>query len=585
MKHILVLFALLWPLTIQAQSLSWGIADTLSHHSIGPGVFFTELIYPEKPLAIYITTVDLTNPHNLIESYPSNGKVPDASGQTTSAQCKDNTTEAHRVVMGINHDFFDINGGVAIGTNIRNGEMTHNGEWQNGKLMNRAVLTIDDTKRANILNPVYFMNIIFPDQKKMEIEMVNDRSDDLHQTKKVVLYNRFNSKELKTPGTYATIKPLDIWTFNGDPIRCIVESTGQNPIQPNSEQYVLRLLDDAAVEFTSKATTGDTIRIEQLLRAISWGAHTPNILQAFHGYPSIIRRGELHAGEYDNFENSATWPNGRAYEVANRTMAGISRDGRTLFLVVVDGRRPGWSIGLNCIETALFMVELGAYHVVNFDGGGSSTMVVNEEVKNKPTDSSGERKVMNTLQVISNAPVNPTPHTVSFRRTSILMQKYSSIQLEYFVYNQHGDPISTHEGILFSMTPGLKGTITQKGELYVNEASEGYVIATIGDNADSIYVKVNDTNTSIEEKLNSFFSCYPSIVENGTTIRYTVNQPSYITLSLYDFMGKRIETFVSNFHTPGTYEYSFIRTGQKAGIYFLLYQSDSRSNTLKLIFR
>lgn len=58
-----------------------------------------------------------------------------------------------------------------------------------------------------------------------------------------------------------------------------------------------------------------------------------------------------------------------------RTAAGVADDGRTLYLVVVDGRQPGHSLGATISELAQLMIELGCEHAINLDGGGSSTMV------------------------------------------------------------------------------------------------------------------------------------------------------------------------------------------------------------------
>lgn len=58
-----------------------------------------------------------------------------------------------------------------------------------------------------------------------------------------------------------------------------------------------------------------------------------------------------------------------------RTAMGISRDKKTLYLVVVDGRSSA-SVGMTCVELANVMKGLGAWDAVNLDGGGSSTMWV-----------------------------------------------------------------------------------------------------------------------------------------------------------------------------------------------------------------
>jgi hypothetical protein len=70
-----------------------------------------------------------------------------------------------------------------------------------------------------------------------------------------------------------------------------------------------------------------------------------------------------------------------------RSAAGISADCRFLYLLVIDGRRPG-SAGATEAETARIMKRLGAADALCFDGGGSSALVLRQE--------QGSVKVLNT---------------------------------------------------------------------------------------------------------------------------------------------------------------------------------------------
>ncbi|RFS81993.1 phosphodiester glycosidase family protein [Actinomadura spongiicola] len=86
---------------------------------------------------------------------------------------------------------------------------------------------------------------------------------------------------------------------------------------------------------------------------------------------------------------------------APRTAAGVSRDGRHLYLVVADGRSKR-SAGLTVAELASLMDKAGADGAVNLDGGGSSTFVTRTNgkavVRNEPSDGS-ERAVANGIGV------------------------------------------------------------------------------------------------------------------------------------------------------------------------------------------
>jgi hypothetical protein len=58
-----------------------------------------------------------------------------------------------------------------------------------------------------------------------------------------------------------------------------------------------------------------------------------------------------------------------------RSAAGISSNGKFLYLLVIDGRRLG-SIGSTEAETALLLWSLGCSEGINFDGGGSSALAL-----------------------------------------------------------------------------------------------------------------------------------------------------------------------------------------------------------------
>jgi exopolysaccharide biosynthesis protein len=82
-----------------------------------------------------------------------------------------------------------------------------------------------------------------------------------------------------------------------------------------------------------------------------------------------------------------------------RTAVGLSKDRKTLYLVVADGRRTGVP-GFTLPQLAAFMSEkLHACAAINFDGGGSSAMWVSDRIVNRPSDGV-ERPVGDHLAVV-----------------------------------------------------------------------------------------------------------------------------------------------------------------------------------------
>lgn len=77
----------------------------------------------------------------------------------------------------------------------------------------------------------------------------------------------------------------------------------------------------------------------------------------------------------------------------------IGWNDRWLYLVEVDGRQGGLSVGMTFPELAAYLVRLGCREAVNLDGGGSSTLWLLGRVMNSPSDGM-ERPVANGLVVI-----------------------------------------------------------------------------------------------------------------------------------------------------------------------------------------
>ena len=73
-----------------------------------------------------------------------------------------------------------------------------------------------------------------------------------------------------------------------------------------------------------------------------------------------------------------------------RTAMGLTGDKSKLFLMTVDGRQPGWSMGMTTVEVAqMLQSDYGCSDAINLDGGGSTTMVFADptvRILNRPSD-------------------------------------------------------------------------------------------------------------------------------------------------------------------------------------------------------
>ena len=127
---------------------------------------------------------------------------------------------------------------------------------------------------------------------------------------------------------------------------------------------------------------------------------TGEIYSAISGYPMLLQDGQILVRSSSR----------RYYvEPEPRSAVGLDSSGRSLLLVVVDGRQPNYSEGVTLTELSEILLEYGAHTALNLDGGGSSTLVVEGEsdepqLLNSPIDNripGRERPVANHLGVFA----------------------------------------------------------------------------------------------------------------------------------------------------------------------------------------
>ncbi len=99
-----------------------------------------------------------------------------------------------------------------------------------------------------------------------------------------------------------------------------------------------------------------------------------SVYNAISGIPLIVEDGHL---------SDQIKPDEYYAGVHPRSAVGLDREKRTLLLFIVDGRQPNYSEGVTLPELAQIAIEYGADEAFNLDGGGSSTLVI-EDATGKP---------------------------------------------------------------------------------------------------------------------------------------------------------------------------------------------------------
>lgn len=138
----------------------------------------------------------------------------------------------------------------------------------------------------------------------------------------------------------------------------------------------------------------------------------PSLWTAFGGSAQIIRNGENWIPRYTG-EAGGLRP-GKTYNATNswyelpraRTVAGFTADGKTLVLLVAD--EGGQSKGMTVSEAAALLIrDHEVSEALNLDGGGSSTLVIEDaatgrgRILNRPSDGRSGRSVGSSLAVFA----------------------------------------------------------------------------------------------------------------------------------------------------------------------------------------
>ena len=108
-----------------------------------------------------------------------------------------------------------------------------------------------------------------------------------------------------------------------------------------------------------------------------------------------------------------------------------------------------------------------------------------------------------------------------------------------------------------------------------------FLIGVPGENRDDYSYTPTDT----ELKQN-----YPNPFNIHTTIKYTLEQPEFVSLKIYDIMGRLVKTLVNNKYKEANYIYSAVWDGTNnkgkqiaSGIYIYSLQPGSSMQTKKMI--
>ncbi len=411
---------------------------------VGPGVIHYEEYRAEGPWHFDVLKIDLTNPWIKLETVKANDYL--FSHERTSSMASRNDAPNHRVVGAINGDFY-AGDGSPIGAQISNGEIVKtDAAWQTVGF---------DVFNNPMIADVAFSGTAFTDTSSNPLTSVNSARLENY----LILFNNFfgSSTQTNVYGTEALLNPISEWMVN-DTVACIVENVvgGQGNMSIPNGKVVLSGHGTSS-QFVAGLNIGDTLRL-----ALNMMPAPDKLNQLIGGNTRLITNGIIVGGTGDRHP---------------RTAVGFDQDSTTLYLFTVDGRQPGYSVGMSYRELAEYMAEYGVYQGVNLDGGGSTTMIVRGSIANSPSDPGGERSVSNSMIVVSTAPDSPLAH-LRISPEEVFSVGGSSVQFSVKGFDQYYNHVNIDTtSIQWLCAPEL-GSITSTGLFTAAEDTiSGYVYA------------------------------------------------------------------------------------------------------------
>ncbi|WP_406314004.1 phosphodiester glycosidase family protein [Streptosporangium sp. NBC_01639] len=294
------------------------------------------------------------------------------SGEVSKTEPLSGPAKRSRAVAAVNGDFFDINNsGAAQGIGIRAGDLVQSPTAGHN---NAVAVTADGVGRVLRM---YFDGTATP---AGGAPITLTQFNQLIQTGGVGLFTSLWGSYDRGRAVAGATAVTEVELRDGA-VTEVRAAAGSGPIPAGTTIMLGR---DAGAAALAALKPGDRVEVKYQPKSDGDGGA---VKAAVGGNQILVKDGVAQTSA----DNTA----------APRTGVGFSADGRTMYLLTVDGRQTD-SRGVTLTELGAMMAELGARNALNLDGGGSSTMLAREpgsadvQVENSPSDG-GERHVPNGL--------------------------------------------------------------------------------------------------------------------------------------------------------------------------------------------
>jgi hypothetical protein len=122
--------------------------------------------------------------------------------------------------------------------------------------------------------------------------------------------------------------------------------------------------------------------------------------------------------------------------------------------------------------------------------------------------------------------------------------------------------------------PGLKSLLTARKNSITSQ------LTTLGINCSATDVEEVITSLPEEFILNQN---YPNPFNPSTSISFSIGKPEFVTLKVFDLLGREVETLVNKYLNQGYYSFNFDASSLSSGVYLYRLQTESFNQTKQMI--
>ena len=212
----------------------------------------------------------------------------------------------------------------------------------------------------------------------------------------VVLFTpRFGRRTLTRRSYEFTLKKLKLPLTGKYKSRFVVTAVNRNgnSVIP-SDGIVIAMESRLARNWRKKIATSTKGTLEIALTPTKW----QHVQQGVGGNLRLVRDGRIEPELVRFGETRGRSASAHRNGASRHPRSALGFNDEKLFLIAVDGRQHGYSMGMTLYDMGKFFSELGIKHAINFDGGSSSTLWALGGVANSPAHGY-ERRIFNIAMI------------------------------------------------------------------------------------------------------------------------------------------------------------------------------------------